>query len=355
MKLGESRNSSLPADDVAVNSKSVINNGSNRDTENQHESERKRSSKNKEHAILKKSSSSPDPLQKNCCVNTKSSMSGDNCSSRRNETYRSTSGSHSLDKKHILTRRSLSPSTTCRRRTPEKIPYFIDEVRERDRLRRKYGIVSDKPSSSSSRSRRSRSISRTRHSSPKGHRRHRYCSTSEDDYSSRRYDSKYRHKSEDQERSRYRRRSCHSSSRSRTPSIERITRPRTSEICHSERRKYRHGEHDQASNVDFLRENLTQTQIITIPVPVPTDLFNYSYPTWPAAMQWNPHLIHPPRHGARAAYPILPGTVVPPIRPPYPLYGLPHPSIHYGGRGLRFRPNYGPTRLWHQNFRGRNT
>ncbi|XP_067645267.1 uncharacterized protein [Eurosta solidaginis] len=91
------------------------------------------------------SSTSPERSQKNDFINSKFSICADNNSSRHNETYKSTSGSPSMDGKYVLTHRSLPASSTQCRITQEKIPYLIDEVRERDRIHRKYGVISDKP------------------------------------------------------------------------------------------------------------------------------------------------------------------------------------------------------------------
>lgn len=84
----------------------------------------------------------------------------------------------------------------------------------------------------------------------------------------------YRHRSEDRDRNSRRHRSSRTHSRSRTRSRERSSRMGTQS---TERYKYRRSEHEEATNNHIKQRNLSQPQIITIPVPVPADYMNYTY------------------------------------------------------------------------------
>uniref|UniRef100_W8CBN5 Female-specific protein transformer n=1 Tax=Ceratitis capitata TaxID=7213 RepID=W8CBN5_CERCA len=379
VSIGEGSKPLFQRDDIVVNPDNVVSNvgahfetqpkdrsnNSKEEVENQWRKERHKST----------DSSSPERFRKHHSSNkSEHSNSGNNITTRHTKTHHPSQENLNTASK----RRDSSPPTNRRHRTPEKVPYFIDEIRERDRIRRKYGKRSTKspsPPVMSSKFRRrrsySRSISRSRSHSParSKNRTHVYGSLSRRSSSVDRYigggrkrrrenlrterdrDGQYRHhghRSEEQERSR-RGRSPRARTRSRTRSRERSKHVRAR---NDERNKNLHGNHDELTNAELNQRNLTQPQIITIPVPVPADFLNYAYSTWPTQTQWSHPMTPPPRYGAPAYHmpTILPATVMPPMRPALPPYGLPPQPMRYGGRGLRFPQQHGP-RPWRPNFR----
>uniref|UniRef100_A0A0A1WJL1 Female-specific protein transformer n=2 Tax=Zeugodacus cucurbitae TaxID=28588 RepID=A0A0A1WJL1_ZEUCU len=316
-------------------------------------------------------SSSPERYRKyHNKSNNESEVGPNDRNTRRTKTTKPSS-----DDKHA-TRRDVTPPTNRRRKTPEKIPYFIDQVRERDRIRRKYGSTKNQspPTSTNYRRRRSGSRTRSRSHSPLSMRtkqrsqtrrthfrrsismdRYKSDSTKREREKSRtdtglgRTPSHYRQRSEERSKHTRRRRSSRTHSRSRTRSRERTSRTGTHS---SERHKQRHSERDGASNEDVNQGNLPQPQIITIPVPVPADFMNYAYPTWPTP-QWAPQ---PTRYGAPTYHmPNFLPAVLPPMRQPMPPYGLPPQPLRYGGPGYRPPPQYGASRAWRPNSRPKNT
>nr|XP_036220720.1 ATP-dependent RNA helicase DHX8-like isoform X2 [Bactrocera oleae]XP_036220721.1 ATP-dependent RNA helicase DHX8-like isoform X2 [Bactrocera oleae] len=80
----------------------------------------------------------------------------------------------------------------------------------------------------------------------------------------------YRHRSEDRAKNLHRHRRSRTHSRSHTRSRERSSRIGTQS---SEQHKYRHEIEENNRNDE---KNLTQPQIIAIPVPVPADFMNYA-------------------------------------------------------------------------------
>ncbi|XP_014091352.2 female-specific protein transformer [Bactrocera oleae] len=143
----------------------------------------------------------------------------------------------------------------------------------------------------------------------------------------------YRHRSEDRAKNLHRHRRSRTHSRSHTRSRERSSRIGTQS---SEQHKYRHEIEENNRNDE---KNLTQPQIIAIPVPVPADFMNYGYPTWPTPSQWAPQSS---RYGT-PPYPMptfLP-AVLPPMRHPMPPYGLPPQPIRYGAPSYRLPSQYG--------------
>ncbi|XP_054732528.1 female-specific protein transformer isoform X1 [Anastrepha obliqua] len=373
-RFGEGSKPLFQRDDIVVNPNSVIK-AADSHTENHLISESKNRAKDVSNQYLKGSlsstdSSSPEGYRKyhtgpyNDCT-----TSTNNRSPPRTKPLKSTN-----EGKHTI-RCDSSPPFNHRRRTPEKLPYFQDETRERDRLRRKYETKpkipsSSPPLSSRSRQRRSRSKSRSRSQSREFEHRLKYTnlrrSVSTDRYigetgrrdrgsRSDKTSSRYPHRSEDRSKSDRRQRHWRSPSRSPRRSRDRLTRSRK-QSRHDERHKNYHSEHGGASSDELAQRNLPQPQIITIPVPVPADFMNYTYPTWPT--QWNPPMAHPVRYGPPAAYhipTILPAAVMPPMRPPLPPYGPHPPPLRYGVRGFRLPPQYGASRPWRPKFRTKNT
>ncbi|XP_017467712.1 PREDICTED: serine/threonine-protein kinase fray2-like isoform X2 [Rhagoletis zephyria] len=360
-KLGEGSKPLFQRDDIVVNPKNVSDSA-------------------EDHTKKQLGSRSPERIQKYKNRNNECATSGNTSASRHTKVDKPAFDSLGPTRKRTA-RRDSPPTYSHRRRTPEKLPYFIDEVRERDRLRRKYGTKPEKPLSSlpSSRSRRSRSrpTSRSRSRSLDSAQfknrskslRTQHRSISRDRYlgeSSRRdrthsdktkdkTHSRYRHRSEDRGKSDRRRRSSRSPSKSRSRSRDPSTRSRR-QSSHNERRRHRYNDQDGPS-ITMNQRSLLHPQIIPIPIPVPADFMNYSYSTWPTNNHWAPPMMAP-RHGPHGTYhmqTILPGAMMPLLRPPLPPLGLFPPPPRYGGPGFRLPMQYGPSGHWRPNFRPKNT
>nr|CAG29241.1 female-specific transformer protein [Bactrocera oleae]CAG29243.1 female-specific transformer protein [Bactrocera oleae] len=375
-RFGEGSKPLFQRDDIVVNPESVTNTAdAQNDKQIQAETRNNTediSNRRRKERHISTDSSSPERYRKyHTSQKNESEIGSSNNTTRRTKTAKPTS-----DGKYAV-RRDVSPPPNRHRRIPEKIPYFVDEVREQDRIRRKYGSTKNKSPPASSKFRRRRSISKScsrSHSrdsmktKQRSQTRRTYFrrSISVDRYmgnnSKRERETEksrtdkdlggtpshhYQHTSKDRAKNLRRHRSSRTHSRSRTRSRERSSRIGTQS---SERHRYRHNDNDEKNGND--ERNMPQPQIITIPVPVPADFMNYGYPTWPTPTQWSPQ---PSRYGA-PPYPMptfLP-AVLPPLRHPMPPYGLPPQPIRYGGPGYRLPSQYGASRPWRPNFRSKN-
>ncbi|XP_065361122.1 female-specific protein transformer-like [Calliphora vicina] len=207
--------------------------------------------------------------------------------------------------------KSRSPSPT-KEKPVEKVPYYRDQQREKDRLRRLYG--------------RSRSRTPPRHTakkySPLANRRiasptrRRRRSTSRERY---RKHSPYRNLLRRDYRSR------RSRTRSRTRSPQR--RDRHKHYFRSSRE--RDNEHKDDPNVLATAIIPTTPQFIPIPVAVPADYAAYSFPGWTAPQpSWHPSLHRPPPASHFAPFTMMP--MMPPMRPPHQTaYGGMPPNLPY--------------------------
>uniref|UniRef100_A0A034WF92 Female-specific protein transformer n=1 Tax=Bactrocera dorsalis TaxID=27457 RepID=A0A034WF92_BACDO len=376
-RFGEGSKPLFQRDDIVVNPDSAINiaedkSGKQIQTESRNSTEDISKRWRKERHIST-DSSSPERYRK-----YQNNQKKESEIEPSDKTIRRTKTTKPISDDKYAARRNASPSPNYRRKTPEKIPYFVDQVRERDRIRRKYGSTRNKSPPASSKFRRRRSISRSRsrsHSrdslktkqrSPARRTNYRRRSISVDrewggnskrerEREKSRADKDlhgsprhYQHRSDDRTKNVRRSRSSRTHSRSRTRSRERSSRIGTQ---NSERHKYRYNENEEQNGNG--ERNLSQPQIITIPVPVPADFINYGYPTWPTPTQWGPQSS---RYGTPTyPMPAFVPAVLPPLRHPMPPYGLPPQQIRYGGPGYRLPAQYGATRPWRPNFRSKNT
>lgn len=217
--------------------------------------------------------------------------------------------------KIIYESRTRTP-TPLKKKPTVKVPYYRDEARERDRLRRLYG---DKdrdrsPSRSIPHSKKGSPVPKHKVSSP--NRRH---SSSRDDYR--------RHTSYRSSRREYRYR------RSRTRSRTRSPRRR-------DRESHKRSSRERNDHIDITSVAATvippTPQFIHIPVAVPAE-YAYSFPGWPPQSTWTPsHRPPPPPHFA--PFPMYP--MMAPMRPPQQAgyRGLP-PPLTYGPMQGVYRSN----------------
>ncbi|XP_023296766.2 female-specific protein transformer [Lucilia cuprina] len=229
--------------------------------------------------------------------------------------------------------KSRSPPHNANKKTVEKVPYYRDEQREKDRIRRLYGRSRSRtpPPPVANLSSSSSSTAKRRIESPSRRRRR---STSRDRH---RRQSPYIHRSVRRDY-----RSRRSRTRSRTRSPQRRERHKHS----SRSSRERDNEHKEDVNSLTTAIIPATPQIIPIPVPVPAEYAAaYTFPGWTAPQPtWPPSHHRPPATSHFAPFPMWP--MMPPLRPPphqASYGGLPPPTLAYPPMTASYRP-HGPQR-----------
>ncbi|KAM7357872.1 female-specific protein transformer-like isoform 1-T4 [Cochliomyia hominivorax] len=263
---------------------------------------------------------------------------------RDHHSYNLKHGSNTKTDKYSRKDKSKTRTPSPNKKKPgEKVPYYRDEQREKDRLKRLYGRSCSRspPPTSRSSGRKYSPITKRRIESPRRRR-----SRSKDRY--RKY-SPHRSSRRD-----YR---THRSSRSRSRSRTRSPSRRERHKHYSRSSRERDKEHKEDVN-NRSTAILPPTPQFILPVAVPADYAAaaYTFPGWTTAPQlaWHPGHHRPP---AAAPFPMVP--MLPALRPPThqaSYAGLP-PALAYPPITSPYRPHipqrYPPPRHNTNNYHSR--